>query len=81
MKLTEISIPIRLRQCKLKALIITCYKLLGTNINDLNELIQICRKRTVLSEKELKEYWEWKPNNRPFVINFLYAFSFIKGSH
>lgn len=49
-----------------------------TNLKDLNELIQICRKRTVLSEQELKEYWEWKPNNRPFVINFLYAFSFVK---
>jgi predicted nucleic acid-binding protein len=48
------------------------------NIKDLNELIQICRKRTVLTELELKEYWEWRPNNRPFVINFLYAFSFIK---
>lgn len=49
-----------------------------TNIADLSQLIQICRKRTVLSEAELKEYWDWKPNNRPFVINFLYAFSFIK---
>ncbi|MBC7937634.1 MAG: hypothetical protein H7Y86_19975 [Rhizobacter sp.] len=49
-----------------------------TDITDLSQLIQICRKRTVLSEEELKEYWEWKPNNRPFVINFLYAFSFIK---
>jgi predicted nucleic acid-binding protein len=49
-----------------------------TNIKDLNELIQVCRKRTVLTEKELKEYWDWRPNNRPFVINFLYAFSFIK---
>ena len=49
-----------------------------TNIKDLNELINICRKRTVLSENELKEYWEWRPNNRPFVINFLYAFSFIR---
>jgi len=49
-----------------------------TNIKDLHELIQICKKRTVLSEKELQEYWEWKPNNRPFIINFLYAFSFKK---
>ncbi len=49
-----------------------------TNIQSLDELIQICRKRTVLSENELKEYWECKPNNRPFVINFLYAFSFVK---
>jgi hypothetical protein len=45
---------------------------------DLNELVQVCRKRTVLSEKELEEYWERNPRNRPFVINFLYAFSFVR---
>ncbi len=49
-----------------------------TNIKDLNQLIEVCRKRTVLSESELKEYWERNPKNRPFVINFLYAFSFKK---
>jgi predicted nucleic acid-binding protein len=45
---------------------------------DLDELVQVCRKRTVLTEKELKEYWERYPKNKPFVINFLYAFSFVK---
>jgi predicted nucleic acid-binding protein len=45
---------------------------------DLAELVQVCRKRTVLTEKELKEYWERYPKNKPFVINFLYAFSFVK---
>lgn len=49
-----------------------------TDIKSLNDLIQTCRKRTVLSDKELKEYWDWRPRNRPFVINFLYAFSFEK---
>jgi hypothetical protein len=48
------------------------------NIKDLNELISVCKKRTVLTESELNKYWEWKPHNRPFVINFLYAFSFKK---
>ncbi|HYV94014.1 MAG TPA: PIN domain-containing protein [Chitinophagales bacterium] len=48
------------------------------NIKSLDELIQICHKRTVLTEAELKEYWERFPMNRPFVINFLYAFSFVK---
>ncbi len=48
------------------------------HINSLDELILICRKRTVLSDTELKEYWEYNPKNRPFVIHFLYAFSFIK---
>lgn len=45
---------------------------------DLEELVQVCRKRTVLTEKELKEYWVRYPKNKPFVINFLYAFSFVK---
>jgi len=45
---------------------------------DLNELIEVCRKRTVLTERQLKEYWERYPKNKPFVINFLYAFSFVK---
>ena len=45
---------------------------------DLNELVEVCRKRTVLTENELKEYWDRRPTNRPFVINFLYAFSFVK---
>ena len=49
-----------------------------TNIQNAEQLIQTCRKRTVFTEKELNEYWEWRPNNRPFVINFLYAFSFVK---
>lgn len=48
------------------------------NIKTLNELIEICSRRTVLSAVELKEYWEKYPKNKPFVINFLYAFSFIK---
>ncbi|MEP7264850.1 MAG: PIN domain-containing protein [Bacteroidota bacterium] len=50
----------------------------ATTPNSLEELIQICRKRTVLSADELKEYWNRYPTNRPFVINFLYAFSFQK---
>lgn len=48
------------------------------NISGLEELIRICRKRTALSEQELEEFWNWKPKNKPFVINFLYAFSFEK---
>jgi predicted nucleic acid-binding protein len=49
-----------------------------SNIQNLDEMIQVSRKRTVLSDAELKQYWERNPNNKPFVINFLYAFSFIK---
>lgn len=47
-------------------------------IKNLQELIQICKKRSVLTEEELAEYWNRFPKNRPFVFNFLYAFSFKK---
>lgn len=49
-----------------------------TDISDENHLIEICRKRTVLSDEDLKAYWNKRTQNRPFVINFLYAFSFRK---
>lgn len=48
------------------------------NIRSLNELISLCKKRTVLSESDLESYWNWKPTNRPFVIDFLFAYSFKK---
>ncbi len=49
-----------------------------TDIRTESNLIELCHKRSVLSEVELKEYWDKYPKNRPFVINFLYAFSFKK---
>ncbi|MBV2196643.1 MAG: hypothetical protein KUL78_09095 [Flavobacterium sp.] len=38
-------------------------------------LLSACKKRTALSEKELAEYWDRYDYQRPFVVNFLYAFS------
>jgi predicted nucleic acid-binding protein len=49
---------------------------INDKIASLEELIQICRKRTVLTREELTEYWQRNPRNRPFVVNFLYTFSF-----
>lgn len=46
------------------------------NISSDEELIQLCKKRTVLSDNDLRQYWNRNPRNRPFVINFLYTFSF-----
>lgn len=48
------------------------------DIKDENELIQLCRKRTVLSNKELKEFWTRYKANKPFIVNFLYAYSLPK---
>jgi hypothetical protein len=49
-----------------------------TNIRDERHFISLCRKRSVFSDKELKDEWDKYPRNRPFVINFLYVYSFPK---
>ncbi|MFN8308421.1 MAG: PIN domain-containing protein [Chitinophagales bacterium] len=49
------------------------------NIKDETEFIGLCRKRSVFNNEELKKYWDWKPNYRPFIINFLYVYSFQLG--
>lgn len=49
-----------------------------TDIPDLNAFIAACRKRSVFSDKELKKWWDWFPNARPFVVNFLYVYSLPK---
>jgi predicted nucleic acid-binding protein len=47
-----------------------------TNIKDYDHFISLCRKRTVFSDDELKLHWDYNPRNRPFVVNFLYVYSF-----
>ncbi|ABS56812.1 hypothetical protein Mboo_2298 [Methanoregula boonei 6A8] len=48
------------------------------NIQSLEDFVWICRKRSVFSANELKEQWDKYPTIRPFVVNFLYAYSFPK---
>lgn len=50
-----------------------------TNIADENDFILKCRKRSIFASNELKEYWNWNPRFRPFIINFLYTHSFPTG--
>ena len=54
-----------------------------TNIRDENHFVELCRKRSVFSDEELREWWNYNPYNkpahlisRPFVVNFLYIDSF-----
>lgn len=47
-----------------------------TNIRDEAHFIELCRKRSVFNDDELKKYWNWTLNNRPFIVNFLYVDSF-----
>jgi hypothetical protein len=47
-------------------------------IRDEAHFISLCRKRSVFSDKELREHWNYKTNSRPFIVGFLYAYSFPK---
>ena len=49
-----------------------------TSIRDEKHLISLCRKRSVFSDGELVRLWNEQPRNRPFIVNFLYAYSFPK---
>lgn len=47
-------------------------------IRDAAHFISLCRKRSVFDDKELMKWWDYTPNNRPFIVEFLYAYSFTK---
>ena len=49
------------------------------NINDENDFILKCRKRSIFTDEGLKEFWNWSPKYKPFIINFLYTHSFPTG--
>lgn len=48
------------------------------NIQDEAQFISLCRKRSVFTDKALGEWWNYNPLNRPFIVGFLYAYSFPK---
>ena len=49
-----------------------------TEISDETEFIRVCRKRSVFSDAQLKKHWNYRPSNRPFVVDFLYTYSLPK---
>ena len=55
----------------------------STNINipDVNTFIQLCRKRSVFDDEELKKFWNYYPKLKPFIVNFLYTYSYKKRPH
>jgi hypothetical protein len=48
------------------------------NITNEEEFFRLCRKRSVYTDKELKAQWDRNPRYRPFIVEFLYAYSFPK---
>jgi len=49
-------------------------------IRTYDEFVLKCRKRSIFSDSELKEYWDFNPSLRPFIIKFLYVCSFTLGN-
>jgi len=49
-----------------------------TAITNRQHFINLCRKRSVFSDQELQQQWDYSTSNRPFVVNFLYSYSFPK---
>ena len=49
-----------------------------TDIKDEATFLALCRKRSVFSDEELKKHWNYNKYSRPFIVNFLYAFSYPK---
>lgn len=47
-------------------------------IKNATDFVRLCRKRTIFSDEELIEHWNYDRNNHPFIVNFLYIFSFQK---
>lgn len=45
------------------------------DIRDEKHFIDLCRHRSVFSDKQLHEQWSYR-STRPFVVDFLYAYSF-----
>lgn len=52
------------------------------NIKNEKQFIELCRKRSVFDDKELRRHWNYKfPNGKwvaPFIVNFLYIYTFPK---
>lgn len=48
------------------------------NIRDAAHFISLCRKRSVFSDAQLHKQWDYNKGYRPFIVGFLYAYSFPK---
>ena len=51
---------------------------INNNIRSENDLIKASYLRSVLTKENLVEFWHRFPKLKPFIVNFLYAYSFPK---
>ena len=49
-----------------------------SGITNETDFIRQCRRRSVFTDGELASQWRAKPSYRPFIVNFLYAYSLPK---
>jgi predicted nucleic acid-binding protein len=48
------------------------------DVKDEHDFIRKCRKRSIFTDDELSKHWNYNKALRPFIVNFLYAYSFPK---
>ncbi|WP_202965046.1 hypothetical protein [Dehalococcoides mccartyi] len=48
------------------------------NIATEADFIRLCRKRSVFTDEQLANQWRFNKARRPFIVNFLYVYSFPK---
>lgn len=48
------------------------------DLRDETQFVSRCRQRSVFSDHQLRQHWNYRSNDRPFVVNFLYSYSFPK---
>jgi predicted nucleic acid-binding protein len=46
------------------------------NISNEDEFISKCRKRSIFTDDQLRVYWNKMPTYRPFIVNFMYIYTF-----
>jgi hypothetical protein len=51
---------------------------ISDDIESAKKFIRLCKKRSVFSDQQLLEQWDYNKRSRPFIVYFLYAHSFIK---
>lgn len=42
------------------------------------DFLRLCRRRSVFSDDQLREQWRYRPKWRPFIVDFLFCYSFRK---
>ena len=70
--------PADRRTTRLNATTLGLIESVVENIRSEADFIALCRKRSVFSDDKLREHWNRDPQNRPFVVNFLFTHSFPK---